>query len=185
MISNSSSMGIQLSSSINNNITENFVTACGACGIYTDYGSGNRVVDNNVTKNQLGIDVVSSSNNYIYHNYFVNNTNQADTYLSGVNYWDNGYPLPEGGGNYWSDFRTRYPSVYDNNNGPYQNITGSDTIWDGPYVIDANNKDNYPLVGQPTIPELSTFFILPLFVIAIVLTVIVYRRKFCSAREKN
>jgi len=170
-------MGIQLSSSINNNVTENLVTACGACGIYTDYGSGNRIIGNNVSGNQWGINVIASSNDYIYHNYLVNNAHQVDTYLSGVNYWDNGYPLPEGGGNYWSDFKTRYPSVNDNNNGPYQNITGSDTIWDGPYVIDANNRDNHPLMGQPTIPELPAFFILPLFMIATLIAVIVCRRK--------
>jgi parallel beta-helix repeat protein len=184
MISNSSSMGIQLSSSSNDNVTENLVTACGACGIYTDYGSSNRIIGNNVTWNLWGINVIASSNDYIYHNCFVNNTHQADTYLSGVNYWDNGYPLPQGGGNYWSDFKARYPSVYDNNNGISQNITGGDTIWDGPYVIDANNKDNYPLVGQPTIPELSTFFILPLFVIAALLAVIVYRRKRLHPAER-
>jgi parallel beta-helix repeat protein len=179
MISSSSSMGIQLSSSSNNNVTQNLVTACGACGIYTDYGSGNRIIGNNVTGNEWGINVISSSNNFIYHNYFVNNTHQVDTSFSGVNYWDNGYPLPDGGGNYWSDFKTRYPSVNDNYNGPYQNITGSDTIWDGPYVIDANNKDNYPLMGQPTIPEFPSFIILPLFMIATLLAVIVYRRKHC------
>ena len=70
-------------------------------------------------------------------------------------------------------------SVNDNYNGPYQNSTGSDTIWDGPYVIDANNKDNYPLMGQPTIPEFPSFIILPLFMIATLLAVIVYRRKHC------
>jgi len=30
--------------------------------------------------------------------------------------------------------------------GPYQNGTGNDGIWDHPYVIEGDNKDNYPLV---------------------------------------
>jgi len=176
-IANSSSMGIQLSSSSNNNVTGNIVTSCSGCGLYTDYGSGNYITSNNVTGNFWGINVISGSNNYIYHNSFLNNTHQVDTSFSGVNYWDNGYPLLEGGGNYWSDFKTRYPSVYDNKNGPYQNLTGSDTIWDGPYVIDSNNKDNYPLVGQPTIPEFPSFLILPWFMAITIIAVIVYKRK--------
>jgi len=176
-IVNSSSIGIQLSSSSNNNLTGNIVSSCSGCGIYTDYGSGNYITSNNITGNFWGINVISGSSNYIYHNSFLDNTHQVDTSFSGVNYWDNGYPLPEGGGNYWSDFKTRYPSVYDNKNGLYQNITGSDTIWDGPYVIDSNNKDNYPLVGQPTIPEFPSFLILPIFMIATLLAVIVYKRK--------
>lgn len=173
IVSNASSIGIQLSSSTNNNVTENQVTACGAAGIYTDYGSGNRIIGNNVSGNQYGISVIASSNDYIYHNYFINNTHQVDTTFSGVNYWDNGYPLPEGGGNYWGDFKTRYPSVNDTKSGPYQNVTGSgDGIWDAPYVIDSNNKDNYPIV-----PEFPSFLILPLFMIATMLAAIVYKRK--------
>ena len=36
--------------------------------------------------------------------------------------------------------------------GPYQNETGSDGIGDTPYVINADNIDNYPLV-EPWSPE--------------------------------
>jgi hypothetical protein len=53
---------------------------------------------------------------------------------------DNGYPS---GGNYWSDYNGT-----DMYHGPYQNQTGSDGIGDTPYVIDANNTDNYPLMGS-------------------------------------
>jgi len=74
-----------------------------------------------------------SSNNSIYHNNFVNNTNQTDTYNS-VNVWDDGYPS---GGNYWSNY-----------NGIDSNRDG---IGDTPYVIsyltDGNITDNYPLMG--------------------------------------
>jgi parallel beta-helix repeat protein len=174
IISNSSSIGIQLSSSINNNVTENLVTACGVCGIYTDYGSGNRIIGNSVFDSLYAINVISSSNDYIYHNYFINNTHQADTTFSGVNHWDNGYPLPEGGGNYWSDFKTRYPPANDTKSGQYQNVTGSDGIWDSPYVIDANNKDNYPLV-----PEFSSFasVMIPLFMVTMLVEVLILKRK--------
>ena len=38
--------------------------------------------------------------------------------------------------------------------GPYQNETGSDGIGDTPYVINADNIDNYPL-GEPWSPKPS------------------------------
>ncbi len=42
-------------------------------------------------------------NNTFYHNYFINNTNQVETFEAN-NQWDNGYPPPIGGGNYWNDY---------------------------------------------------------------------------------
>jgi len=57
-----------------------------------------------------------------------------------MNVWDDSYPS---GGNYWSNY-----AGTDLYSGPYQNITGSDGIGDTPYIIDANNRDNYPLM-QP------------------------------------
>jgi len=103
------------------------------------------IVSNNVISNsQYGIDLTSSSDNKIYHNNFLNNTNQ--TYDASwdnpncppsVNVWDDDYPS---GGNYWSD----YTDVDLNNDG----------IWDHPYVIDTNNQDRYPLVN-PWTPTLK------------------------------
>ena len=43
-------------------------------------------------------------------------------------------------------------------------------MWDAPYEIDADNIDHYPIV-----PEFPSFLILPLFMIATLLAVIVYR----------
>lgn len=54
-----------------------------------------------------------------------------------VNVWDDDYPS---GGNYWSDY-----TGVNNFSGPYQNETGSDGIGDAPYIIDVNNRDQYPL----------------------------------------
>jgi len=59
-----------------------------------------------------------------------------------VNVWDNGY---SSGGNYWSDYNGT--DLY---SGPYQNVTGSDGIGDTPYVMNANNLDNYPLISTYT-----------------------------------
>jgi len=59
------------------------------------------------------------------------------------NTWDNGYPS---GGNYWSDYQTNYPTAAE--------IDGSG-IWNTPYVIDSNNRDNYPLMNPWTPPDIA------------------------------
>jgi parallel beta-helix repeat protein len=156
----SSGNGIYLSSSFNNSVSGNNLTANSDYGIALDsschdnsvsgnnvanhtYGIGlgssfnNSVSGNNVANNTYGIGLWSSSNNKIYHNSF-NNTYQA--YSEGsVNVWDDGYPS---GGNYWSDY-----TDVDFHSGPYRNETGSDGIGDSLHVIDANNTDQYPLMG--------------------------------------
>ncbi len=55
-----------------------------------------------------------------------------------MNTWDNGFE-----GNYWSDYEEKYPDA--------QELDGSG-IWDTPYDIDWNNRDNFPLV-QPWSPK--------------------------------
>jgi hypothetical protein len=52
-----------------------------------------------------------------------------------ANAWDNGYPS---GGNYWSDYLTKYPNAAEND---------SSGIWNTPYVINASNTDRYPLMA--------------------------------------
>jgi len=88
----------------------------------------------------VGIAMFMANGNKVYHNNFVNNTVSASVQSSIENVFDNGY-IQNGFGNYWSDY-----SGTDLFCGPYQNITGEDRIGDTPYVIDANNKDNYPLM---------------------------------------
>jgi parallel beta-helix repeat protein len=106
-------------------------------GISMEFSSGNIISDNNVTNCGVGVYLFSSSGNSVYHNNFVNNTQQVDSFNS-TNTWDDGYPS---GGNYWSDYNGT-----DLFSGPYQNETGSDGIGDKPYAMDTNNTDNYPLM---------------------------------------
>ena len=120
-------------------------------GISSNSSSSNTVSGNSITENQHGAVLAYCSGNVIFHNDFVNNTQQTVLYGSTPNSWDNGYPS---GGNYWSDY-----NGVDLHNGPYQNITGSDGIGDTSYVIDANNTDNYPLT-KPWVPyENGTIYI--------------------------
>jgi parallel beta-helix repeat protein len=155
--------GISLAGSSNNsifgnNIMNNYI------GIYLFESANNNVIGNVIKENERGIWLYYlSSNNEIYHNNFIDNYQQV--YSNNLtNIWDDGYPS---GGNYWSDY-----SDVDQYSGPYQNNTGSDEIWDHQYVIDENNKDNYPIV-----PEFPSVLILPLFMITTLPAVIVYKRK--------
>jgi parallel beta-helix repeat protein len=85
-----------------------------------------------------------------FHNNFINNSLVHLT-SSETCSWDNGYPS---GGNYWSNYVGA-----DIFCGASQDETGSDNIGDSPYVIDANNVDNYPLM-RPFVPfENQTIYI--------------------------
>jgi len=88
--------------------------------------------------NKWGMQLFFSNSSFIYHNNFENSTKQASTFASLNNTWDDGYPS---GGNCWSDY-----SSTDVFSGPFQNETGSDGIGDTAYIIDSNNRDNYPLM---------------------------------------
>jgi parallel beta-helix repeat protein len=136
-------VSINLVSCDNNTLSGNNITATGygiGYGIELHSSSGNVLSGNNVTNGYTGILLSSSSGNTFYHNNFKNNIQQVESDGS-PNTWDNGYPS---GGNYWSDYQTRYPSAAE--------IDGSG-IWNTPYVIDANNTDHYPLMTPWTSVE--------------------------------
>ena len=152
-------------------------------GIYVDGGGSNIFTGNNIANNEYGIyfsetennliignsitDSVSqglaacgimfweASNNTVYHNNFMVNAAGAIQAADGnffpghespnsINVWDDGYP---GGGNYWSDYKGNYPNATE---------IDASGIGNTAYVIDAQNKDRYPLMA----PFNSTFFAL-------------------------
>jgi parallel beta-helix repeat protein len=158
----------------NNRIEGNIIQSHLDYGIMLMASSDNVIVDNTVMNNHGGIGCIQSKdraldwwvpsqNNTVYQNNFVQNTPQAvsESVWSSMNIWDNGAI-----GNYWSDYQTRYP-----------NATQANGIWNTSYEIDAYNIDHYPLVDQIIIPEFTPVLIMPLFMIAALLAVIVYRRK--------
>jgi parallel beta-helix repeat protein len=156
--------GITLGNSFNDSISGNNIID-NMNGIYLYNSFNDSIFDNNLMNNKCGVIIQSSNACTFYHNNFINNgmppffVEQVWSYGS-VNVWDDGYPS---GGNYWSD--------YDGTDANH------DGFGDTPYVIDANNTDNYPLMVQYVIPEFPIFFILPLFMMATSLAVIVYTRK--------
>ena len=76
--------------------------------------SHNLIEGNNFTDCSTVFLLYDSSNNTIFHNNFINNaiiledTGYLGYGIASVNIWDDGY---SGGGNYWSDYLTRYPNA--------------------------------------------------------------------------
>ena len=144
--------GIRLSQSNRNSVTNNNVSSSDMCGIIVDSSSLNLIEQNMLLNNQeYGLRLRYSESNMILGNtmlgnsvsgyisqafYSSNNTffhnNFLDLSLSSVN--STNFFSANGEGNYWSDY-----------NGTDSN---SDAIGDSPYIIDANNQDRYPLMGN-------------------------------------
>jgi len=136
-----------LSSSINNKICGNLIWN-NSHGMWFSGGSRENIVaENTIVKNNIiGIELTDGYNNLIYHNNFIDNKKQVTT--NTVNKWDNGYPS---GGNYWNDYKSKYPESKDEHSGVNQRGPGSDGIWDNPYTVYSSlevppNIDKYPLV---------------------------------------
>jgi len=134
-VSHTEVSGIQIQYSCNNSIiANNMISENNLYGISIQSDSEetryNVILGNNIMHNLIGIRIARLRGNIIYHNNFVNNTNQTSISNS-TNIWDNGFPS---GGNYWS------------------NYTGVDLdpdgIGDTEHVINENNTDNYPLMGM-------------------------------------
>ncbi len=142
---------------IENNIIENNpYTALGFDASYNNIISGNTISNNYIgvgagipsynnvffgniiSQNSFGF-LLAMYNSKFFHNNIIGNNVQAEFYGAYSNTWDNGY---HSGGNYWSNY-----AGADNYRGATQNKIGRDGIGDTPYIIDAQNKDNYPLVS--------------------------------------
>ena len=129
--------GLENIDSSNDTIANNIISDSGWFNFRLSGCTGNLVYENSITGNSISIWLASSSNNSFYHNFIGN----MDVTLvpPNSNTWDDGYPS---GGNYWAGI-----NATDRFSGPYQNVTGSDGIYDSPVVLDANDTDFYPLAG--------------------------------------
>ena len=168
--------GMRISFSTQNNVTSNRITK-NQIGIYLIYSaSNNTIAQNNIADQNIGVSFHGSSSNLIFNNNFVNNTKQVyDAYwetlgvpfsyiVPSENIWNNEYPI---GGNYWSNYTNLYPEAEE---------LDSSGIWDTPYRIDDINQDHYPLMEALTIPEFPSWTILPLFLTATLIGIVVRKR---------
>lgn len=135
--------GILMWQSVYNNITGNRLDY-NEWGVYLgEHSEHNTFVDNIIIgSSHVGISFFDSSSNVFYHNNFNNTLNFYDSGLDHYNYpstnsWDNGKE-----GNYWSDY--------------YGTDQNNDGIGDTPYIANAQNIDNYPLIE----PFNSTYYLL-------------------------
>lgn len=118
--------GIGLSSASSNIVTSNIAKNNGY-GIWLDYSSNVTIIGNTASNSTYGINLDHSDNNTIFHNNIINNTYHARI-INSTSVWSDDYE-----GNYWSD---------------YEGLDADpDGIGDTVYIIDANNTDNYPLMG--------------------------------------
>ena len=112
-------------------------------------GHGNTVFNNIIVNSKVAFHFnMDAGNNIIYHNNFINNTVavQMGSLLKNPNVavWDKGLEI---GGNYWSDYLSKYPNASE---------IGNSGLGNTPYVIDANNQDKYPLLRPLNIDSLNT-----------------------------
>ena len=128
-------VGILISHSNDNTIIANIVKNNRQKGICLEKSSSNNISQNNIENNKdFGIELkVSSNDNLIYHNNFIENTQNA--YDGCNNIWDDGKY-----GNYWSDYKEKYP---------FARKILLKGIWNTPYEIPGgDNKDRCPLIKQ-------------------------------------
>lgn len=116
----------------NNTVSGNIIMNNSNTGVVVDiFTSNNTIIRNRFTNNSRGIWIIQASENRIYHNCFVNNTQHGNVEFSTSNYWDNGVE-----GNFWDD----YTGV---------DISGGgDGVGDSPYAVDIYNVDDFPLMGS-------------------------------------
>jgi len=134
--------GVGLSESTDNIIASNNISLMDTGVGFHFSCENNTVIDNTMIRNGHGVDFTEgvSNGNTIYSNNLIENTEQVHNSLS-TNIWDDGYPI---GGNYWSDYETRYLNATE---------IDSSGIWNTPYIIDSSNVDRYPLMSP--IPQNS------------------------------
>jgi hypothetical protein len=129
------SSAIEIETGSNNIILGNKLLNSG--GVYITAGSGNVLFANRIENAGIGTVVGGYSdgalNSTLYHNNFINNTEQVLTSYGGgsLTYFDNGRE-----GNYWSDYAGE--------------DADGDGIGDTPYIIHyrtSTRRDNYPLMA--------------------------------------
>jgi len=127
--------GIHWLSSNNNTAKNNTITNCEHHAIRLQYSTNNIIMFNNLTHSGAGTSILGSNGNVISNNNYIGNKVQLST--EGSLDPSLGYGISVNNTinqNYWSNY-----SGTDSD---------SDGIGDTPYIIDAYNQDNNPLMKQ-------------------------------------
>jgi parallel beta-helix repeat protein len=104
-------------------------------------GSKNIIAGNDILQNKWGIYITpqwaAPRDNTFYHNNFLANIYGVYVNESApVQFWDKG---AKSGGNYWSDYQTKYPTATE---------IGNSGIANTPYLVYTDAQDNYPLIAK-------------------------------------
>jgi len=118
--------GVEITDSSNVTFSNNILLGSGE-GVVIQNSKGSTFCGNHFQQDSFGISLRQSNDNLIYDNDFIENFRDVSSHES-MNRWDNGVE-----GNFWGNYT-----------GVDANMDG---IGDTPYIIDANNTDNYPLMG--------------------------------------
>jgi nitrous oxidase accessory protein len=99
------------------------------------------IAANDISQNKWGIYITpqmgAPHDNTFYHNNFVDNTYAVYVNESTpTQFWDNG---AQSGGNYWSDYQTKYPNAKE---------IDTSGIANTPYLVYSGAQDNYPLATK-------------------------------------
>jgi len=108
-------------------------------GIGTEINTSSRInfTYSKFEANQIAVDLTKNSHNNTFHH---NDLTKSSVVHARDNGNDNRFDDNISAGNYWDDYRGRYPSATNNGlywNTPYQVLNGSE---------ENNSRDNYPLV---------------------------------------
>ncbi|MBU0497226.1 MAG: right-handed parallel beta-helix repeat-containing protein [Candidatus Thermoplasmatota archaeon] len=127
---NNNRIGIHLQNTTNTLIIANEIQNNTWNGIYITGTSHFNTITKNIIKSNVfaGIGILTTVNNYIYHNDLIDN--HINAFDEGYNLWDNSYPS---GGNYWDDYNGK--------------DTNGDGLGDTPFHVSGGiNLDQYPLM---------------------------------------
>ena len=125
--------GIQIWQNSNNNtVSENTITNCQDTVINFQYSNDNTIIGNNISRSGLGTSIYGSNRNIISNNNYAYNVVQFDASETYYLTFGHNRSVNTIYGNYWSDY-----------NGTDANRDG---IGDTPYIIDAYNQDNNPIM---------------------------------------